>query len=265
MVLERIMDPVRASDLALADGIELMATWQTHHRTERSPELLMTAGASRFPAPYSNALFPLEGRPPEEIFGLAKAFFPDRRFVLWAQVERDRMVIEAALERGFVALGDTPGMVIDARVSSGERPSALSLESVSSAAGLAELVHVCQEAYAEAGLPAEIGAKLFASAEAVLDGRATLALARSNGKAIGAALSLVTSENLGGVYWVATLPGERKQGAADAVTRLVTNAAFDRGARLVTLQASRAGEPIYRRMGYREVVRYERLLSPRPD
>jgi ribosomal protein S18 acetylase RimI-like enzyme len=264
MVWERIMDPVRASDLALADGIELMATWQSHHRTERSPAVLMTAGASRFPAPYSNALFPLESRPAEEIFGLAKAFFTDRRFVLWAQVERDRALIEAALERGFVALGDTPGMLIDARVS-GDRPSALALESISSAAGLAELVHVCQEAYAEAGLPAEIGAKLFASAEAVLDGRATLALARLDGKAIGAALSLVTTESLGGVYWVATLPAARKQGAADAVTRLVTNAAFDRGARLVTLQASRAGEPIYRRMGYREVVRYERLLSPRPD
>ena len=66
------------------------------------------------------------------------------------------------------------------------------------------------------------------------------------------------------MYWVASLPSERRKGAADAVTRFVTNAAFDRGASVVTLQASRAGEPIYRRMGYREVVRYERLLSPRP-
>jgi hypothetical protein len=82
---------------------------------------------------------------------------------------------------------------------------------------------------------------------------------------IAAALLLVASESLGGVYWVATLPDERKKRRSRCVTRLVTNAAFDRGARLVTLQASRAGEPIYRRMGRREVVRYERLLSPRPD
>ena len=258
------MDPIQASDLALADGIELMAGWQTHHRTDRSPELLMTAGASRFPTPYSNAVLPLQAAPPEELFNRAGAFFNDRRCVLWTQVERDRGLIESAQQRGYLALGEVPAMVIEARVSPSELPSALSIEDVSTSAGLAELVHVCQEAYAEVGLPAEIGAKLLASTDAVLDGRATLALARFDGKAIGAALSLVTAANaLGGVYWVATLPSERRKGAADAVTRFVTNAAFDRGARIVTLQASRAGEPIYRRMGYREAVRYERLLSPR--
>ena len=259
------MDPLLASDLALADGIALMAGWQTHHRTERTPVLLMTAGASRFPAPYANALFPLEARSPEELFNRAAAFFHDRRYVLWAQVERDRKVIEAALQNEFIALGDLPGMLIETRVAQSELPAQLAVEAVSTRGQLAELVSVCQEAYAEAGLPAEIGAKLFASSEAVLDGRATLALARFQGRAIAAALSLTTPDNgLGGVYWVATLPSERKKGAADAVTRFVTNAAFDRGARIVTLQASRAGEPIYRRMGYREVVRYERLLSPRP-
>jgi GNAT superfamily N-acetyltransferase len=259
------MDEVWASDVALADGIEQMAGWQTHHRTERTAELLLTAGASRFPAPYANALLPLEARSPEELFRRAAEFFHDRRYVLWAQVERDRGVIEAARGKEYIALGDTPGMLIETRVSPSELSAGLSIEDVSTNEQLGELVHVCQEAYAEAGLPAEIGAKLFASAGAVLDGRATLALARFEGKAIAAALSLVTPENeLGGVYWVATLPSARRKGAADAVTRYVTNVAFDRGARFVTLQASRAGEPIYQRMGYREVVRYERLLSPRP-
>jgi hypothetical protein len=258
------MDPVRASDVALADGIELMAGWQTRHRTERSLGALMTAGASRFPTPYSNALLPLQTCPAEELFGLADAFFNDRRYVLWTRVDRDQGLAGAARQRGFVALGDAPGMVIEAPVVQSELRSMLSIEAVSTSAELAELVRVCQEAYAESGLPAEIGAKLFASVEAVLDGKATLAVVRSEGKAIGAALSLATSGNqLGGVYWVATLPSERRKGAAWAVTRFVTNAAFDRGARIVTLQASRAGEPIYHRMGYREVVRYERFLSPR--
>jgi ribosomal protein S18 acetylase RimI-like enzyme len=260
------MDPVRASDLALADGIESMAGWQSRHRTERTAELLLTAGATRFPTPYANALLPLEALSADELFEHAGRFFDDRRYVLWTQVHRDQAVIEAAREKEYVPLGDTPGMLIETRVSPGESPSGLSVEEISTRDQLAELLHVCQEAYAEAGLPAEIGAKLFASAGAVLDGRATLALARFEGKAIAAALSLVTPDNgLGGVYWVATLPAARRKGAADAVTRHVTNAAFDRGARVVTLQASRKGEPIYRRMGYREVVRYERLLSPKPS
>jgi len=68
---------------------------------------------------------------------------------------------------------------------------------------------------------------------------------------------------VGGVYWVGTVPAARRRGAADAVTRHVTRAAFEQGARMVTLQASAAGEPVYRRMGYREVGRYARFLSPK--
>jgi hypothetical protein len=45
-------------------------------------------------------------------------------------------------------------------------------------------------------------------------------------------------------------------------TRFVTNASFEQGATVVTLQASEAGAPVYARMGYRVVGTYARLLSP---
>ena len=48
----------------------------------------------------------------------------------------------------------------------------------------------------------------------------------------------------------------RGRGLADLVTRTVTNIGFDGGAPYVTLQASSMGEPIYRRMGYRELYRF---------
>ena len=43
---------------------------------------------------------------------------------------------------------------------------------------------------------------------------------------------------------------------AELVPRPVTNLAFDLGAGFVILQASTMGDPIYRRMGYREISRY---------
>ena len=44
--------------------------------------------------------------------------------------------------------------------------------------------------------------------------------------------------------------------ATREMARAVGNAAFARGARAVVLQAMGQGEPIYRRLGYREVTRY---------
>ncbi len=260
------MDASASAHSALIDGIEAMARWQSHHRTLRTRDALMTAGSSRFPTPFSNALVPIEAAPAEALLESAEKFFWDRRYVLWARSDRDRNLEELALERGFLALGDEPALVIEAPLPAEPLALGLSLELVSTPALLGELVAVCQLAYAEAGLPAAIGAALFAATDTVLASGALLALARFDGVAIGAALSLTnTNSGIGGVYWVGTVPSARRKGCAEALTRFVTNGAFDRGARMVALQASRAGEPIYLRLGYREVLRYSRFLSRRKD
>ena len=44
-------------------------------------------------------------------------------------------------------------------------------------------------------------------------------------------------------------------------SRRVTNEAFDRGASIVTLEASHFGEHTYARMGYRELYRYAVLIK----
>ena len=50
------------------------------------------------------------------------------------------------------------------------------------------------------------------------------------------------------------------RGLGDVVTRAVTNEAFDRGASVVTLEASKFGESTYARMEYREIYRYRLLI-----
>jgi predicted GNAT family acetyltransferase len=67
---------------------------------------------------------------------------------------------------------------------------------------------------------------------------------------------MILTHGIGGVYWVGTVPAARSRGLAAAVTRAVGNLAFDAGARVVVLQASVMGEPVYRRLGYVEVTRY---------
>jgi len=80
-----------------------------------------------------------------------------------------------------------------------------------------------------------------------------------------AAAQTILSHGIAGVYWVGTIEEARGRGLGEAVTRAVTNEAFDRGATANSLQASVMGEPIYRRMGYEEIYRYTtytRLTPP---
>jgi predicted acetyltransferase len=71
------------------------------------------------------------------------------------------------------------------------------------------------------------------------------------------AAQVFLSHGIAGIYWVGTVEAARGEGLAEAVTRAVGNMAFDQGAGLSSLQASRMGEPIYRRMGYVDVYRCE--------
>ena len=67
---------------------------------------------------------------------------------------------------------------------------------------------------------------------------------------------VLASHGIAGIYWVATLAESRGRGYGEAVTRAVANDAFQRGADAVVLQASPFGEPVYRRIGFREITRY---------
>jgi predicted acetyltransferase len=65
------------------------------------------------------------------------------------------------------------------------------------------------------------------------------------------------SHGIAGIYWVGTRPDQQRRGLAEAITRHASNEAFDRGAACVILQATQFGEPVYRRIGYREFSRYQ--------
>jgi len=74
------------------------------------------------------------------------------------------------------------------------------------------------------------------------------------------ALTIFSGEGAG-VYWVGTANDARRRGLGELCTRLATNAGFARGAKVVTLQASPFGEPIYKRLGYRTYDRTRRFME----
>ena len=64
--------------------------------------------------------------------------------------------------------------------------------------------------------------------------------------------SLFVGAGVAGIYWVATLPAARGQGAGTAIMLAPLRVARDMGYRLAILQATQIGEGVYRRVGFHD-------------
>ncbi len=74
--------------------------------------------------------------------------------------------------------------------------------------------------------------------------------------------ALIESDGVAGVYNVATLPEYRKRGLGEAMTWHAVREGLMRGCVIGSLQASEMGRPVYARMGFRDIARYETYVLP---
>jgi ribosomal protein S18 acetylase RimI-like enzyme len=82
---------------------------------------------------------------------------------------------------------------------------------------------------------------------------------RATGEPAAASAVFVTGTTAG-VYNVATVAAHRRKGYGEAVTAAAArHGAEHHGATHAILQASEAGEPVYRRMGYATPARYRQF------
>lgn len=86
-------------------------------------------------------------------------------------------------------------------------------------------------------------------------------MAEHAGEIVAGALSANLGDN-GYVGWVGTVEEARRKGLASACTAWATNRSLERGAALVSLEASPMGDPVYPKLGYRELYSYKLYLSP---
>jgi hypothetical protein len=255
--------------------------------------VLLAASTSPYCGSFHNAAVRIDHwTDPASVIDRADEFFGSRGrgYVLWA--ERG---VDADLEKEAAAAGmalrrpaaGAPVMLVTAPLPSAEPARDVSLVPVTTAdqaAAFAGIVAAAYTAREEPRADASAGADDSVPGVRTVDGQpqppgASLAMfsqpaalwatetyaviARLNGEPVSCAV-LYQADGVGGVYWVSTVKAARRRGLAELVTTAVTNEGFRRGARLVTLQASSMGAPLYRRMGFVEVGRCRRYVRTLP-
>jgi len=256
-----------AGDLNLAESVRHLVREAPGGVIEEADGLLLVSNSSHFPGPWNNGAFRVDSRlAPADVLARAGEFFGrlGRAYCLWLRdhVPEDLNLAAAAKDAGLVDLGiSSPQMVLDAPLAaSGALDADITVDHVDNERARAAYVDVTAAAYEALGQPPQVAHEVLARLPALHGPKVRAVVARVDGEPAAAAM-LTVSHCLGCVGLVGTVPHHRRRGLAELVTRRVGNAAFALGAWSAVLQASPMGEPLYQRMGYREVTRYRFLLG----
>jgi GNAT superfamily N-acetyltransferase len=228
-------------------------------RVEQVPGGTVVASAVPVANGYLNAAFRTDGTVPAvDFLDAARNVFADAGmpYVVWAESTDDELRSAAGAAGGVADATDTPAMVVTEHVS---RPHQLDVRAVDGAADRATFVRLCEDGYGMAGLA------WMLESQGCLDAPGTTwAIASAGGVDLSVACGFDDGAT-GGIYYVATPPAHRGQGAASAVTAWLTDRLLDGGASQVTLQASEAGYPVYQRLGFTTPGGFRRHTFDRPS
>jgi ribosomal protein S18 acetylase RimI-like enzyme len=228
--------------------------------------VLFGAGSSSHPT-ISNVAFraddELDGK---EFVAQAKEFFArrGRGFSIWVRGDQDEDLdlVAAAEAAGLQLVYEMPEMVLEAPIAVPTLPPEAELRKLTTIDQVSEYWRIAAASYASLGFPPETFSG-YSNHSGLLAANVVAFIAYLNGDPAGIAMTMV-SHGIAGIYWVGSLEQARGRGLGRAVTAAATNAGFELGANLASLQASPMGKPIYAEMGYKTVFDYRLLMSPAP-
>src|SRR4030042_74227 len=249
---------LRLSDLNLVEYWCESLKWMLDTEIVQCQDTVFINSTLNFPVCNLALNLAVESNEPSDAFlARAKAFFAKRKpaFSIRLRGHCDQAIIQHCKDNKLFLVGETPGMVLDEPVKGRTVPPGAKLHWVEDKNGVQDFKQVVAEAFHDLSLPKEVSESYFAQAQRVISPYSVFAVAYLKGEPAGAAMAML-SHGIAGVYWVGTTKKARGMGLGGYCTREVGNAAFELGARKVVLQASKFGEPVYLKMGYREITRY---------
>jgi len=252
--------------LNLIDSSRQLFELDPNAEVEAESGWLLGAGGSSHPV-ISNAAFrSSDDVDPAELIARAKDFFGarGRGFSLWVRGEQpeDHDLTAAAGAAGLQQAYEMPEMVLAAPVEPPRFPADVELRKLTAPEQADDYWRVAAASYSSLGFPPEVFAG-YRNHSGLLAENVVAFIAYLDGDPVSIAMTIV-SHGVAGIYWVGSLEGARGKGLGRAVTAAATNAGFNLGADIASLQASPMGKPIYTDMGYETVFDYRLLMSPAP-
>lgn len=226
---------------------------------EETDGLVLCASGSPFPALLNVAWRVNGAMDADEALDRADRWFGrrDRGYTVNVRdgFDHDDDLRTAAEEHGMIPLLGSPEMVCRRRIEDTPDPDGVELRWVADRATLEDFVTVNDAAYQSLGMTPGVVHQAIRDLAAFTANSVHSVVAYDDEQPLAAAQGIL-SDDIAGIYWVGVLDAARGRGLGEAVTRAVTNRAFDEGATASTLQASSMGEALYDRMGYDTLYRY---------
>lgn len=258
--------PLQRSHLNLLDSSRQFFELDPGAAIEAEPGWLFGAGCSTHPVIANGAFRRDDGVDANEFVSRAKEFFTPRGrgFSIWVRggQAEDRDLVAAAEAAGFQLVYEMPEMTLGKRLEPPELPPDTELRRLTEVEQATDFWRVATTSYSSIGFPPEVFAG-YTNHAGLLAENAVAFLVLLDGEPVGIAMTMV-SHGIAGIYWVGSLEQARGKGVGRAVTVAATNAGFDLGADVASLQASPMGKPIYLALGYEVAFEYQMLMSPAP-
>ncbi len=245
-------DNERLANENYLESIRVHAGFQEPCVVQHRDGIFLVAGATNFPGSYWNAAARDNvSVDPGDLAQAARSFFAPRKRMYSLSVigKQDGDLEEYLLDNEYEVRFEIPCMSVTKPFAKSSLPDGVHIERMESARHIRDFIEVSVLAYAMLGLPEVHTRAMFSKPDAML-ARNIIGIIAYRGEEPLATSVVMMSEGCGGLYWIGTRPNAQRLGLGALMTVESANLAFDAGAKVVTLQASKLGEPVYQRLGF---------------
>jgi ribosomal protein S18 acetylase RimI-like enzyme len=245
-------------DLNFAESIRETARWSAASEILESNDLLLVAGSDKTTATnFTVRLHPGPCPDAPTMLHECSSFYGARQsdYSLHLRKHADADLEEALRDTQLKRIFNMPVMIMDRPVNMPELPAGAKLCGITDKQGACDFVSILMNSYRDLGMSENAGFSMFHTPERILRPHCSFIVAYYNEKPASCAM-LLYSHAIAGIYWVGTSREDRGKALASACVASVVNEALNRGIPYVVLQASKFGEPVYRRLGFTEITRY---------